>query len=308
MSKSPLCPICSQPKKHSEKKSPSLWSKTCGQRSCIKQLTQQKNYENYGHISNLHAKIANGNTVLQEIMMTKYNVKNPSQLEDVKIKKQKTCQENFGVRWPMQSEIVKAKSVETLISKYGYDNISKVPEIIEKIKQTHIARYGVLFMQTAEGKDLLKAICREKYGVDWYFSSDDFKVKLEKRCLELFGVTNPFYSHDVQSSIAKRNGRGKSQEETEWLDKIGVHPDYRQHKITSISGKTYIVDGYDPSTNTVYEWNGSFWHGNPDYYDLNENHPIVKNLTYGEIYKKTIDRQQDILDSGFNLIVEWSKQ
>lgn len=302
------CPICQQPKKHSTTRPthPSTWSKTCGMKICIKQLTQQTNITEYGHVSNLHAKLPDGKTILQNSIKQKYNVDNISQLSSVKAKKQATCLENFGVEWPMQSPIIRSKSMDTTMLKYGYDNVSKSPHIIEKIKQTHVDRYGTFYMQTTEGKELLKSICQEKYGVDWYFSSVEFKEKLEARCIELFGVTNPFFSPVVQSEIAKRNGKGKSTEETTWLNSLNIPEDFRQHYIKSISGKNYIVDGFDSVTNTVYEYNGSFWHGNPDYYAGNSHHPVILHTTFGELYEKTIRKQQDLLDSGYNLIVKWS--
>jgi len=181
------------------------------------------------------------------------------------------------------------------------------PQIIEKIKQTQIERYGTLYMQTSEGKEHLKSICQEKYGVDWYFSSNEFKNKLEKRCMELFGVTNPFFSPIVQANIARRNSKGKSKEETKWLDSMNIALEFRQYPIKSITGKNYVVDGFDPISNTVYEWNGSFWHGNPDYYLAETVHPVMKDTTFGELFEKTIKKQEDILNSGYNLIVEWSK-
>jgi hypothetical protein len=304
-----LCPICKNPKKHSisRPKQPSTWSKTCGMKECIKTLTQQTNLSICGHISNLHAKTKNGRTILQNTIDKKYGVSNISQITEVKQKKKETCLANFGVEWPMQSPVIKAKSIDTLMSKYGYDNISKCPAIIEKIKETQISRYGSFYMQTTEGKELLKSICQQKYGVDWYFSSAEFKEKLEKRCMELFGVTNPFYSSIVQERIAKRNSKGKSKEETDWLDRMGIAPEFRQFHIKSITNKNYIVDGFDPMTNTVYEWNGSFWHGNPVYYLSETAHPVIKTITFGELYEKTIQKQKDILDSGYNLIAEWSK-
>lgn len=309
MNISKFCPICNNPKKHSDTKPtfPSTWSKTCGNRQCVKMLTQQTNLSVYGHTSNLHQTLDNGKTILQDSILRKYGVENISQIDEVKKKKQETCLKNFGVQFPMQSSVVKSKSVSTLLSKYGYDNISKVPHIIEKIKQTQIDKYGAFYMQTTEGKELLKSICQQKYGVDWYFSSKEFKLKLEKRCMELFGVTNPFFSPTVQSDISKRNSKGKSKEETKWLDSMGIATEFRQYPITSITGKNYIVDGFDPLTNTVYEWNGSFWHGNPTYYLSEVTHPVITSTTFGELYEKTIKKQQDLLDSGYNLIVEWSK-
>lgn len=303
-----LCPICSHPKKHSIERpgQPSRWSKTCGDNSCIKSLTQQTNITVYGHISNLHCITENGKTVLANTIQTKYGVENISQLTHVKQKKQKTCTENYGVAWPMQSAIVREKTIDTLLSKYGYDNISKVPRIIEKIKQSQIEKYGVFYMQTTEGKQLLNKTCQEKYGVDWYFQSTDFKEKLEARCMEKYGVPNPFMSPEVQAEIAKRNGKGISIGETKWLDSLGVITVNRQVPIKSISGKNYIVDGFDPDTNTIYEYNGSFWHGNPDYYISEDYHPVIRTVTFGELYTKTIEKQEDLLSSGYNLIAKWS--
>jgi hypothetical protein len=299
---------CGKPKKHSDIRptQPSTWSRTCGSKACIKQLTQTTNLEVYGHTSNLHAKEENGKTVLQNTIQEKYQVTNVSQIPAAKTKKQQTCMENFGVAWPMQSSIVRAKSVGTLLEKYGYDNVSKCPAIIEKIKQTQFSKYGSFYMQTNEGKDLLKSVCQEKYGVDWYFSTAEFKQKLEARCMELFGVTNPFFSPVVQAAIAKRNSSGKSKEETTWLNVLNIDPAFRQHNIKGVSGKNYIVDGFDTTTNTVYEYNGSFWHGNPDYYDADTIHPVISNKTFGELYEHTIKKQEDILNAGYNLIVKWS--
>ena len=302
-----LCPCCGKHKKHSLEKSPSLWSKTCGDKQCIKVLTQKTNLETYGHVSNLHMKLDNGKTVLKNSIESKYRVQNVSQIPEVKRKKQETCYKNFGVFWPMQSEAVRAKSVKTLTEKYGFDNASKHPDVKPKIKETQIQKYGDFYVKTEEYKELITASNREKYGVDYYFSSKEFKDRLEKRCLELFGVTNPFFSSYVQAQIAKRNGKGKSLEETKWLDDMKVLTEFRQHPIKGASGKTYVVDGFDPITNTIYEYNGSFWHGNPDYYDRDTAHPVIKSITFGELYDKTIQKQLDILGAGYNMVVEWSK-
>lgn len=69
--------------------------------------------------------------------------------------------------------------------------------------------------------------------------------------------------------------------------------------------KTRIfVDGYDPSTNTVYEFHGDFWHGNPLIYDSNDIHPYRK-VPYGQLYQETLTKELLIKDMGFNLIVMW---
>jgi very-short-patch-repair endonuclease len=82
--------------------------------------------------------------------------------------------------------------------------------------------------------------------------------------------------------------------ENKWLDYLGVIE--RQVKI----GK-YIVDGYEPSTNTIYEFNGDFWHGNPELYDEDDINKVL-NKTFGELYKKTINRERYLMKKGYNII------
>ena len=73
-----------------------------------------------------------------------------------------------------------------------------------------------------------------------------------------------------------------------------------QFKIIGI-GK---VDGYCELTNTVYEFHGDFWHGNPSIYDRDEINPVNKK-TFGELYDKTMKRETKIRELGFNLIIKW---
>jgi len=302
-----LCPVCGDPKKGYNPNIKSYrWRKTCGKRNCITQSTKNTNIENYGHVSNLHAKAENGKSILRNSIEQKYGVTNISQLDHVKLKKQETCLANFGVNWPMQSEAVRQKSVDTVMTNYGHTNISKVPEIIEKIKDTHVSRYGNYYMATAEGKERLQATCQEKYGKNSYFSTEEFKEKLEKRCMELFGVPNPFMSAEVQKNISKKHAGKVSKEETKWLDSLNILNENRQVHIKTLSGNDYIVDGYDPETNTVYEYNGSFWHGNPECYDQDKYHPKIKNMTFGDLYNNTLIREEDLIRSGYNVVAKWS--
>lgn len=71
-----------------------------------------------------------------------------------------------------------------------------------------------------------------------------------------------------------------------------------------IPGTRYKADGYIESLNTIFEFHGDFWHGNPELYDENEMNPRV-GITYGELYNKTIEKSKVILDKGYNLIEIW---
>ena len=89
------------------------------------------------------------------------------------------------------------------------------------------------------------------------------------------------------------------QMEGKWLDDIGIEIENRQYKI----GK-YIVDGYNPSTNTIYEFNGDFWHGNPNKYNSSDINPQTK-CSFGDLYRKTLNKEKALLKRGYNVISIW---
>lgn len=78
----------------------------------------------------------------------------------------------------------------------------------------------------------------------------------------------------------------------------------------SDGGEYYIdgvgkVDGFCESNNTVYEHHGDYWHGNPNKFSHDKVHPHLKPKTYGDLYRKTMLRDQKIRDLGYNLIIKW---
>lgn len=63
--------------------------------------------------------------------------------------------------------------------------------------------------------------------------------------------------------------------ESEWLDSLSIPTLKRQVRIT-IGNNLYVVDGYDPDTNTIYEFYGDMWHGNIEVYNSNGINPVNK--------------------------------
>lgn len=89
--------------------------------------------------------------------------------------------------------------------------------------------------------------------------------------------------------------------ERRWLDHCGIEEKFRQIFLPNLGRKRF--DGYDPSTKTVYEFNGDFWHGNPNAYkasDVNKRNGV----TFGELYARTIARE-DLIRQHYNLISIW---
>ncbi len=71
----------------------------------------------------------------------------------------------------------------------------------------------------------------------------------------------------------------------------------------NIPNTRFKADGYCKETNTIYEFHGDYWHGNPSIYDPHEETYFGK--TFRELYEKTLEREKQIKDMGFNLITIW---
>jgi hypothetical protein len=71
-----------------------------------------------------------------------------------------------------------------------------------------------------------------------------------------------------------------------------------------INGTRWKADGYDPHTNTIYEFHGDYWHGNPKKYSCDTINKTTKK-TMGELYNKTLERDKRIIELGYNLIIMW---
>jgi len=107
-----------------------------------------------------------------------------------------------------------------------------------------------------------------------------------------------------QRGCKKCLNRTSSIDEHKWLDLLEIK---NRNVYLQVGNKTLCVDGYDEKTKTIYEFYGDFFHGNPEVHDQNELNPLVKE-TYGELYKKTKEKEDLIIKNGFNLITIWEKE
>ena len=88
----------------------------------------------------------------------------------------------------------------------------------------------------------------------------DSNTKVTIVCKEHGDFTMTPNSHLNGRGCSKCNRNGGILENI-WLDSFGIHKDYRQYKIDK-----FYVDGINLDENIIYEFNGDFWHGNPNIY------------------------------------------
>lgn len=94
-----------------------------------------------------------------------------------------------------------------------------------------------------------------------------------------------------------------SSKELSWLRSIGITMLQKQIKIKN---KTLRVDGFCQETNTVFEFLGDYWHGNPI---LEETRGIsinkISKKTLKQLFKETEERFIDIFNLGYDIIYRW---
>lgn len=100
----------------------------------------------------------------------------------------------------------------------------------------------------------------------------------------------------------RRCNRNGGVMENNWLDSLFIPRDYRQWKIGN-----FYIDGIDLKNNIIYEFYGDFWHGNPEVYkqgDINR----VNGIRHGELYRKTIEREDYLKSLGYKIISIWESE
>lgn len=101
-----------------------------------------------------------------------------------------------------------------------------------------------------------------------------------------------------------------SKQQIEWLEYIAKRDNINiQHAMNDKEFKVgkYRVDGYCKETNTVYEFNGIFYHGHPKFFKPLKLNSVCKK-TYGELYIATLEKQLFIENQGYNLVTIWEHE
>jgi hypothetical protein len=95
----------------------------------------------------------------------------------------------------------------------------------------------------------------------------------------------------------------------QWIDYLSITKQDIQHFYSEngefkIPNSKYKADGYDENTNTIYEFHGDFWHGNPKLFNKDEMNKITK-TTFGELYEKTLSKEKYCKSQGYNYKSIW---
>ena len=258
-------------------------------------------------------KTKNGIEKRKQTWLKTLGVEHNSQNKEVRNKRKETLIKNFGVDEVFKSEEYKAnlrkkygeknysnrqKMKKTCLEKYGTEEPLANKEIYKKTKKTKEKRYGsekAFYFGSKEFKENLldkygdkyynnikkaKQTNLKKYGVEFNWQRNDVKEKVNKTCLDRYGVDNyaksaesrknrPLMSKETRKNMRiaaiKRIEKNSSQCMPNFnptgckiIDEYGQKYGYNfQHALNGgefhIKELGYFVDGYDKDKNVVIE-------------------------------------------------------
>jgi predicted nucleic-acid-binding Zn-ribbon protein len=123
---------------------------------------------------------------------------------------------------------------------------------------------------------------------------------------------NPKNHYMSGSGCPKCCNTNYSKQQILWLNFLSIYNDIIiQHALNEgeflIPNTKYKADGYCKETNTIYEFHGDFWHGNPEIYNPDEINKKT-NCSFKELYEKTLIKEVKIKELGYNLEVIWENK
>ena len=240
-----------------------FWEKESGHPSATTIIREKKkkqtNLKKYGveyvcQIPEIKQRVKNS---LKRTIQKKYGADHYSQTAEYKEKFKKTCLEKYGVENPFQLIEVKEKIKKTNLEKYGAENPMQNKEIKSRVISKNIARSNIR-------KELKKRKNIKDYGTETPTGTQ----RMEKTCLDKYGVKNPMQNKDIKIKAAKTvdykkaNGLwnpayGKTEDEIRtWLKEI-TNKEWNSNR-TILGGKE--LDMYNEEYKLAIEYCGLYWH------------------------------------------------
>lgn len=206
----------------------------------------------------------------------------------------------YGYFSPRENNEIKEKQIKTMIERYGVDNISKLDSIKEKKKQTRLMNYGTNNIFELEKT---KQTMIERYGVN-HSSYNLETIKKRKQTM-------------VENHTLERTQKfSKMSQELFWAIYDNLDTELRDKTYFSelnfefnkqFKENLYSYDFVISKIKYCIEFNGDFWHSNPDLYEENHIHQVIgKNAK--QIWEKDELKINSLKELGFEIDVIWENE
>lgn len=167
------------------------------------------------------------------------------------------------------------------LDKLHTDNLLQSEEFLAQCYEMHRFRYDYSKVAYTGVRNEIAIICR------------------------LHGVFRQIAHNHINGAGCSLCTRYSSIVENAWLNLLGL-PDTTSCRQVLLhgNGKRFRVDGFNPLTNSVFEFDGDFWHGNPRFFDPSSLNTVCDE-TFGELYAKTLNKRSMLEALGYHVISIW---
>lgn len=211
---------------------------------------------------------------IRQANLERYGVENPNQRPEVRSKTKATNLERYGTEEALAAPVIRERIKATNLERYGGPAPSCSPEVNEKARQTNLERWGVEWTSMLpEVRQKQLETMLDHYGAH-YFGSDIGKETLRSIFMQKYGVPHPMQVPEIAfKALVNAGGKGTpNQLEVRfaahfptllytgdggfwrWLPKLGHH-----------KNPDFILPGPDSSkpkhgVTKVVELFGNYWH------------------------------------------------
>lgn len=281
------------------------------QSTIIKENHKQTMLKNHGVTHNWL--IPGAHDRKKETWTKNHGVDNPLKSQEIRQKAKQTNLKNLGVESPLQNKQIQQQTKQTNLKRHGVEWILSSTAARNKGRQRLIREHGVVHPTQIH----FSQFCKDKmFDYEWLlYQHHENKRPIKDIALELQIDPTTVSAHmkKLDISVNRFPFSRFSKKSATWLESL-----MRDQNIFiqcacnigeyRICNTRFFADGYCEETNTIYEFYGNVWHGNPNLFDLNDCvHPFL-DITVGELYENTLQREKIIRELGYNLITIWESE
>lgn len=185
------------------------------------------------------------------------------------------CSQTCAQRNPELIQSNKEKRIKTNLKKYGCKNPTQNPEIIAKLKES----FKKVDFKAVQAK--IKQTNLERYGVDSYFKTAEFKEKSKNTCMEKYGTEYANQDEKVKEKIKNTYNQDKEEKQKRIQEKI-KNNNLKKYGVTHhMKLEKYIALHNDIAKEQTWKTIQSY----KDYIIPLFNREDVNQLRSGKIYK-----------------------
>jgi hypothetical protein len=171
--------------------------------------------------------------------------------------------------------------------KQSLNSRSTTEEFVEKSRNTHGDKYEYTFVNYINSKTKVNITCKT-HGNFYQNPNSHISGRGCQKC-----------SKNCYSQIAIR-----------WLSFLsqlyGIQIQHAENEGEYCIPDTKMkVDGYCRENNTIYEFHGTLWHGDPRVYSPDD--ISYFGIRFGDLHQKTLNREKRIKGFGYNYVAIWEK-